>query len=81
MSEPEPQVSLRRRADLAFAGLLGVGLAVLTAVVVLTGDWGLGLAYGVIPGLALGGLGRLRILRGRLIRPMRSSDTQDRGRA
>ena len=81
MTDEDARTELRRRANWAFASLLGVGLAVLATVVLLTGDWVLGLVYGLAPGLALGALARLRIPRGQLIRGMNSSDRQDRGRA
>jgi hypothetical protein len=81
MTEDETQRALRRRADLAFAGLLGVGVAVWATVFLLTGDLILGLLYGLLPGVALGALGRLRTLRGRLIKPMNRPDNEDRGPA
>ena len=81
MTEYEQQRAVRRRADLTFAGLLGVGVAVWALVSILTGDLLLGLLYGLLPGVALGALGRLRILRGGLIRPMNRPDNEDRGPA
>lgn len=81
MTEPEKQQALRRRADTTFAGLLAVGVAVWALVLVLTGNLLLGLLYGLAPGVALAALGRLRVLRGHLVRFASSSDTGDRGRA
>ena len=81
MNDPDDPRILRRRADWAFASLLGVGLAVWALVTILTGDLALGLVYGLLPGVALGTLGRVRILRGGIFKPTNRPDTGDRGRA
>jgi hypothetical protein len=81
MTDHDHQRALRRRADLTFAGLLAVGVAVWALVSILTGNLLLGLVYGLLPGVALGALGRLRVLRGSLIRPMNRPDNEDRGPA
>lgn len=81
MTDQDEQQTLRRRADLTFAGLLAVGLAVWALVAILTGNLALGLLYGLLPGVALGLLGRLRILRGGLINRSSRQDTEDRGPA
>jgi hypothetical protein len=63
---------------LAFAG---VGVTVAVVVMVLSGSPLLGLAYGVAPGLVLGGLAWLRVVRGGLFngpgRPGRSDPSPD----
>jgi len=81
MTDQDEQQTLRRRADLTFAGLLGVGLTVWVLVAVLTGNLALGILYGLLPGVALGLLGRLRILRGGLINRPSTQDSEDRGPA
>lgn len=81
MTERHDARPLRRRADLTFAGLFGVGVAVWAFVSLLTGDLLLGLLYGLAPGVTLAALGRLRILRGGLVRRPRTPDNGDRGRA
>ncbi len=59
---------------LAFAG---VGVAVAAIVIVLSGNLLLGLAYGLAPGLLLGALAWLRVVRGRLFNAAGTPDNPD----
>ena len=59
---------------LAFAG---VGVVVAAIVMPLSGSPLLGLAYGVAPGLVLGGLAWLRVVRGGLFNAPGTPDNSD----
>ncbi len=81
MKSPDDIRATKRRADLTLIALFGVGLAVWAFVSVLTGSILLGAVYGVLPGAALGVLGRARILREAGLTRERTRDNEDRGRA
>jgi len=68
-------------AGLAFAAFLAVGVIVWGVVSLLTGDLNLGLLYGLLPGLGLGGLAFLRLRRGGLFKRDRTQDTRGREEA
>lgn len=71
---PPNSPSRRRRATRTLLAFVGVGIVVSIIVLAVTESVLLGLAYGVGPGLALGGLAWLRVVRGGLFS---GPDTQD----
>jgi hypothetical protein len=81
VNDEEIQAALRKRADLTFAGLLALGVIVSALVTVMTGNLALSLLYGLAPGVALGVLGRRRILRGGSLTRQSTTGSEDRERA
>lgn len=81
MTDLDDQNLTRRRANITSVGLLSVGVVVWATVSLLTGSLVLGLLYGLLPGVALAVLGRVRILRGGLFTGADRPDSSDRERA
>jgi len=74
VSVPETR---RKHANMTFMAFCAVGVAVALLAALLTGSLLLGFAYGLAPGLVLGGLAWLRVARGGLFRVRRKSDSSD----
>lgn len=81
MSDDSQPTAMRRRANITFASLLGVGIAVFALVTLLSGEALLGALYGLAPGLTLSVLGRMRVLRRDPVSQTRRPHSRDRGPA
>lgn len=60
---------------MTFIAFCAVGVAVALLGALLTGSFLLGAAYGLVPGVVLGGLAWLRVARGGLFKVRSKSDT------
>lgn len=69
------------KAGLTFAAFIAVGVIVWALVSLISGKVWLGLVYGLVPGVALGLLGALRVSRGGLIQRDHTPDRSDREEA
>ena len=74
---PPNSPTRRRRAKFTLLAFVGVGVAVSLVVIAVTANPLLGLAYGLGPGLALGALAWLRVVRGGLFSVPGTPDNPD----
>ena len=74
---PPGSPTRRRRAAMTLLTFAGVGVAVAIIVIILSGSVLLGLAYGLVPGVLLGALAWLRVVRGGLFNAPRTPDNPD----
>ena len=73
-----PDTGRLRRANVALLGLVAMGVLVWLMVWALTGHLALGVVYGLAPGIALGCIARIRILRGALFKRESTQGNRDR---